>query len=167
MPYVNSAQSPLKNPLHFIREGCSDAKKSLALSKRFFLQNIAQQYRYSSLGILWAFAPSVVIALAVSLGRGNSLFAPGEEGRAPLQVYVIVGVIIMQTFLESLNPQRILFTQYRNILARQRIPIESLALSQFAESLFHFVVKIPLVLLVLLIFGTPSLRMPFLPCSDF
>jgi lipopolysaccharide transport system permease protein len=73
----------------------------------------------------------------------------------------------MQTFVEAFNGQRSIFDQHLSLLRRMRFPLEAVFLAQVAESSFNLLAKIPVLLLVLIVFGVPlkaSLLLGLLAC---
>jgi lipopolysaccharide transport system permease protein len=157
---VNSAGSQLYSIRAFLTGAWLDLHSSVGFAKRLFLQNIAQRYRYSSLGLFWAFVPSALIAILLTLGQRDRLpILIG--GGVPPQVYGIFGFVMAQTFLEALNTQRIALNQYIHLLVRQKIPIEGLMIAGLAESTFGFLMRLPVLIAILLVFNiTPAATCP-------
>lgn len=149
---IYSARSQLLGRKAFLKNAWKDLTLAVPLAKRLFLQNIAQRYRYSSLGLFWAFVPSALIAILLTVGQRANI--PGiSDGGFPPQVYGIFGVIMMQTFLESLINQRMFLSQYIHLLIRQKIPIESLILAGLGEAAFSFIMRLPVLIAVLIFFN--------------
>ncbi|HEY9872488.1 MAG TPA: ABC transporter permease [Candidatus Obscuribacterales bacterium] len=157
---VNSGSSQLQNPQAFVMAAIRDLKSSPGIAKRLFLQGIAQRYRYSTLGIFWAFAPSVVTAVLLTLGQRSQI--PNlSESVVPPQAYGIFGLLMAQTFLEALNSQRTFFSKYRHLLIRQKIPIEGLILACLAECIFGVLVRLLVLIAIFILFNvTPALTAP-------
>ncbi|MFB2971575.1 ABC transporter permease [Aerosakkonema sp. BLCC-F183] len=157
---VNSAASQLYQPKKFIKLAVYDLKKSFGTAKSIFLQGIAQQYRYSTLGLFWAFIPCLVTAALLTLGE-RSRFLSAHKGAIPPQLYGIFGLIMAQTFLEALNNQRTLFSNYRHLLSRQKFPMESLVLASLGQCIFGTLVRLAVLVLVFIIFlVTPATTAP-------
>jgi lipopolysaccharide transport system permease protein len=157
---INSARSQLFSIRTFLAGAWLDLRSSFGFAKRLFLQNIAQRYRYSSLGLFWAFVPSALIAILLTLGQRDRL--PGLiGGTVPPQVYGIFGFVMAQTFLEALNIQRVSLSQYIHLLIRQKIPVEGLMIAGLAESTFGFLMRLPVLIAILLVFNiTPAFTFP-------
>ncbi|AFZ59057.1 ABC transporter permease [Anabaena cylindrica FACHB-243] len=157
---INSGRSQLFSIRGFLIGAWLDLRSSSAFAKRLFLQNIAQRYRYSSLGLFWAFVPSALIAILLTLGQrdGISILIAGT---VPPQVYGIFGLIMAQTFLEALNIQRVSLNQYIHLLVRQKIPLEAIMMAGLAESTFGFLMRLPVLIAILLVFNiSPALTFP-------
>ncbi len=153
---INSARSQLFSVRTFLIGAWLDLQASSGFAKRLFLQNIAQRYRYSSLGLFWAFIPSALIAILLTLGQRDRIpILIG--GKVPPQVYGVFGVVMAQTFLEALNIQCVSLTQYIHLLVRQKIPIEGIMMAGLAESTFGFLMRFPILIAILLVFNiTPA-----------
>lgn len=157
---INSARSQLFSVRAFLVDAWLDLRSSSEFAKRLFLQNIAQRYRHSSLGLFWAFVPSALIAIVMTLGqRGRVPILMG--GAVPPQIYGIFGLVMAQTFLEALNIQRVSLSQYIHLLVRQKVPVEGLTLAGLAESTFGFLMRLPVLIAMLLIFNVmPAVTFP-------
>lgn len=138
---TSSAESPLLNPRRFLAEAWGDLSRSRGTAIRLFRQSIAQRYRYSSLGLLWAFAPPVVTALVLTLSNRSS-GAADLHAAVPPAFYAVFGLVLAQTFLETFGTQRALFNTHRYLLSRHRVPIEGLILTGLADSLFSLLIKL-------------------------
>ena len=164
---INSARSQLFSIRAFLTSAWLDLRSSSGFAKRLFLQNIAQRYRYSSLGLFWAFVPSALIAILLTLGQRDQTPTFGDRipmlivGTVPPQVYGIFGLIMAQTFLEALNIQRVSLNQYIHLLVRQKIPLEAIMMAGLAESTFGFLMRLPVLIAILLVFNiNPALTFP-------
>ena len=149
-----SAESPLVHPRRYCRDAIRDLVASVDTAQRLLRRTLVQRYRYSSLGLLWAFAPSLITALAMSLGQ-RAKIAGISGGAVPAGFYAVFGVLMLQTFLEALNAQRSIFTVNINQLSRSRIPIEGLILSGFLDNLISLGVKMPILAAVFWFFHIP------------
>ncbi|BAQ61804.1 ABC transporter permease protein [Geminocystis sp. NIES-3708] len=95
---ASSQLVPFKSFLQTVR---NDVIQVLPFAKRLFIQNVVKRYRYSSLGLFWAFIPSALIAILLTLGQKAGISALTTQN-VPPQVYGIFGIVMMQIFLESL-----------------------------------------------------------------
>lgn len=138
-----SAESPLKQPRIFFKEAVRDLATSSYTAYRLFRAQIAQRYRHSSLGLLWAFAPSALTALGVTLAQ-RAHISGLTTGDVPGQFYAVFGLILLQTFLEPLNTQRQIFTSNAHLLNRRGPILEASMLAGLADNLFGLAIKLPL-----------------------
>jgi len=146
-----AAESPLRQFKGFIRQVCDDLLSARAPAYRLFKSAIAQRYRHSSLGLLWAFLPSAIVAAIVSLGQKHvPALAPIDISG---QFYAIFGLILFQTLLETFNTQRCLFTANRHQLNRHRRILEASFLAGLLDNLFSLAVKLPILIGALILCG--------------
>jgi lipopolysaccharide transport system permease protein len=154
LPVVYSSDSPLIHPRRFLRHAARDLRYSADTAKRLFLRNLAQRYRYSSLGLFWAFAPSAIIAALLTVGQRARASILSNSHVAP-QLYAIFGLILAQTFLEAFSTQRTLFSTNRYLLNRHRSAIEGLILAGVGDNLFSLIIKLPIVAVVFYVYKMP------------
>ncbi|MFB2920089.1 ABC transporter permease [Aerosakkonema funiforme] len=157
---IYSGRSQLFSIRAFLTSAWLDFLSSSEFAKRLFLQKIAQRYRYSSFGLFWAFVPSALIAILLTLGQRDRISII-IAGTVPPQVYGIFGLIMAQTFLEALTIQRVSLNQYLHLLVRQKIPLEAIMMAGLAESIFGFLMRLPVLIAILLVFNiNPALTFP-------
>lgn len=152
----NSGLSPLRRPRRFLVELWAEATRTISLARLLLSVRLNQLYRHSSLGLLWAVVPTLVITVGVTLGMPDArdqVLRPTDV--VPMQVHVAFGVVLMQTFVEAFNGQRSIFNVHLPLLQRMRFPLEAVTMAQIAESTFHLIAKMPVLLFVLMIFGVP------------
>ena len=142
---INSSESRLLHPWDFLRGFARDLFASRFAVRTLLARNLALRYRYSSFGVLWAFAPPIVTALAMTLGQRFDLVGSGPQG-VGLAYYAVFGVAMAQTFLESIHMTRGIFAANRQLLARDNMPLEGIIASSLCEELFHTAVRLAVVL---------------------
>lgn len=145
------AESRLRHPGRFLSSFLSDLHHSGGSIRALVSRNLAQRYRYSSLGLLWIVFPPVVTAAAILIGQKASLFGAGMNA-----LYAVFGVMMAQTFLESLNLLRGLFVANRQSLARDNTPLEAFIGSTLIEESFQTAMRIGMVALTFLFSIKPS-----------
>jgi lipopolysaccharide transport system permease protein len=137
------------------------------LSSRFsayclFKRQLAQQYRYSSLGLFWAFVPTILTAVVlIGSQRAQMLIASSV---VPAAFYGIFGVALAQTFLEGVNSTRRLFISHQHLMRRQALPLDAFIMADVMQMLFTMLVRLSIVVAVYAIFSvaTPSPLMAML-----
>ena len=155
---VYSGESRLKNMPGFLRSAVQDLKAARPTMLQFFQRTMVQRYRFSSLGILWAFAPSLITAVVLWAGNINRVIPKGEISPA---FYGVFGLALGQTFLDGLNSLRTLYTSNLSILRRDNVPLEGIIAGSLLEVIFNTVVRILVVIVSLLVFKiTPSIVSP-------
>lgn len=140
----------LRDPGRFVREWLGDIRSCRSTARRLFLRHLAQQYRFSSLGLLWAFAPSVLTALV--LVGGQRAHVVGPSGGVPAAFFGVFGIALAQTFLEALNATRRVFASHAQLLRRQNVPLEGLVVASFIDVAFGMLVRLSILAAVFFLF---------------
>lgn len=151
---VISAESRMRHPRRFVREAFADLRASLPTARSLLAQRLRQRYRHSSLGFLWAFLPAAFVAVIMTFVR-KARFPLFETGSIPPQVYGLYGIVMMQSFLEALNAERMAISSHRQLLSRQRIPLEAMLLAAGGEALVGLGMKMLAVAFVCLLLAAP------------
>ena len=128
-----------------------DMHTALPAGTRLFRRNLAQQYRHSSLGLFWAFLPSIVTAIALSIGQQTHLVAT-KQGVVPAPYYGVFGLAVVQSLLDGMNTLRIVFEKYSMILKRNNVPLEGMLMSGVLETLFGLAVRLLMLIIVSIVF---------------
>jgi len=145
------SESRLRHPGRFLAGFLRDLRHSGGAIRALVLKNLAQRYRYSSLGLVWIVFPPVVTAAAVIIGQRANIFGAGLNS-----LYAVFGVMMAQTFLESLNLLRGLFVTNRQLLARDNTPLEAFIGSTLIEESFHTAMRLGMVALTFLFSTKPT-----------
>lgn len=161
---VLGPEPELSRPSLFFGGMLRDLLGGRELAWRLFMRNIKAQYRQTFLGWFWAFAPIIVTTMTfVFLQRRNILNF--EEGPVPYPIYLFAGMILWQTFYESVLAPIRQVSQAKNMLAKIHFPREALILAGFYETLFNTALRLALWLPAALFLGhNPfTLNWSFLP----
>lgn len=146
---VYSSRNELKDMGVFFAELRRDFLASLPIAWALVVRDVKAKYRQSILGYLWAFIPSVVLALGLLVAKTKGIISLGET-ETPYGLYVFVGVVLWQTFSEAvLNPIRGVKLA-APMLSKQSFPKESILIAKFLETLFNFHIKLVLLVAVLM-----------------
>jgi lipopolysaccharide transport system permease protein len=157
---VISAESRVRHPRRFIREAITDLRASLPIARSLLAQRLRQRYRQSSLGFLWAIVPAAFVSVVMTIGR-KARFPLMDTGPIPPQVYGLYGIVMMQSFMEALNAERMAISGNRQLLSRQRVPLEGMLLAGAGEMLVSLTMKLVAVAFVcLLLNAPPALTLP-------
>ena len=148
---VYTPDPQLRTPGRMVREMVRDLLASRELAWRLFVRNMAQQYRQSALGYVWAVAPPLVTSSLFILLNSAGLLRAGDTG-VPYPVYVILGTVSFALFLDALNMPLNAIAAARGTLPKINFPHEALLLAGLAQVLLNFAVKTTLIIAVLVIF---------------
>jgi len=158
-------ESKIRHPMRLFKEMWSDLKASRNLAWRLILRDISAQYRQTFLGYFWAIFPPVVTS-AVFILLNASKIVNVTDLDVPYTVYVFVGTVFWQVFVDALNAPLKAVSESKSILTKINIPKESLIISGAGQLLFSLGIKLLMLAGVLLFFGIPvKWTVVFLPLS--
>jgi len=149
--------SELRHPRRLIRAMWNDLWASRELAGLLMRRDISAQYRQSFLGFAWAFLPSIVMAIGFTLA-GNAKVINVAATQLPYPAYVVLSMILWQTFVEALNGPVQAVNNAKLMLARINFPREAIVLAKIGEVFFNFAIKLVLVLAVFFWYQIPVTR---------
>lgn len=153
---VYAAGTRIRNPGRFFRDWLADLRACGPTARRLFLRQIAQQYRFSSLGLLWAFAPPALTALVLIGGQRAHVVNQGAGVSGAF--YGVFGLALAQTFLEALNATRRVFASHQQLLRRQNVPLDGLIVAGLLDVGFNMIVRLVVVATVFFLFSVAPAR---------
>ena len=137
---VLSAGFRLRDSGKAIGEWLHDIRCCHRMARRLFLRKLAQDYRYSSLGLIWAVAPMILTMLILAGGQRSRL--EGHGLGVPVAFYGVFGIALAQSLLEALNATRIIYTGHLGLLKRQNVPIEGFIVASLMSVTFTMTVRL-------------------------
>ncbi|MDA9981757.1 ABC transporter permease [Gammaproteobacteria bacterium] len=141
----------LQSPKLMLSEMWFDLLASRELAWRLLVRDISARYRQSFLGIFWAFVPPIVMAFGLFAARKANVINISETN-IPYIAYVMLSMILWQTFTQSLMSPIIALQQARPMLAKINFPREALILAKVGEILFDFLIKLIMVIGIFIYF---------------
>lgn len=164
---VYTPGSQLREPGRLIFAMFNDLMASRELAWRLFVRNISARYRQTLLGYFWAFLPPLFsMAVWVFLNTQN-VISVADTGM-PYPLFVLVGTVLWQTFVDALNSPLKLVTESKSMLAKINFPREALILAGLGEVLFNFLIRILLLVGVFLWFRImPPISFLYVPFGVF
>jgi lipopolysaccharide transport system permease protein len=151
---IYTPDSQMRSPGLLLRSMWADIKGSRELSWRLFRRDLSAQYRQSLFGVLWAFVPPIITSIIFILLQSRNIVNFGET-EIPYPVYVLVGTILWQLFVESLNAPLKSVTAARAMLVKINFPRESLIMSAVYLTLFNMLIKMVVLAVIFLFFRVP------------
>jgi len=124
------------------------------LGWQLFRRDFAAKYRESYLGYVWAFLPSVVLALTMTLA-GRAAILNTEGLSVPYPLLVLVGVSLWQTFAESVLGPVTALNQAKPLLAKIRFPYEAMLVAKLGEIGVNTSLRMLLIGGAIAYYGTP------------
>ncbi len=149
---VYRPESELRSPLAFLKRIGDDMRGSLELTRSLLVRNIKGQYRQAALGYLWAFIPPLATTLTFVFLQSQNIIASGKTD-IPYPVYVLVGTLLWQSFVDALNSPLRLVQASTSMMASVNFPREAILFAGLGEVLFYFAIRIVPVLFILPFLG--------------
>jgi lipopolysaccharide transport system permease protein len=146
--------SQVRSPASLLSAMVRDVLASRDLAWRLTLRDISAQYRQSMLGLFWAFVPPLLSALLFIVLKQKKVVNISDPGM-PYALFVLVGTTLWQTFADAVNAPLRVVTGAKPVLAKANFPREALILSALYQTLFGFLIKALLIVVVLVYFRVP------------
>lgn len=151
---VYTPASQMRTPGALLASMWRDIRASRELSWRLFVRDLSAQYRQSLLGVVWAFVPPIVTSLIFIALQSRNLVNFGATD-VPYPIYVMVGTIVWQVFVESINAPLKAVSAAKPMLAKINFPRESLVIAAFYTVVYGVLTKFVVIVGMLLAFGAP------------
>lgn len=138
---IYSAKSELLQPRKLWRAMVSDLWKSRELAWQLSVRDFKSMYRQSMLGYVWVIIPPLVTMLMFTLLQAGGVFSV-KELNVPYPIYVLVGTVIWQVFVDAITlPLRSISTN-RALLTKINFPREALVISAVQLTVFNMGVRL-------------------------
>jgi len=141
---VHTPDSALKTPARLLRDMAADLRSSWHVARQLSSRNLRGLYRQSLFGYLLAFLPAVGLAAGLTLASEAKILNVAETP-LPYPAYVMLSMVLWQTFVDSLTGPIQGTLKAAPLLARINFPKEAIVLTSLAESLFSFATRLLLV----------------------
>lgn len=115
------------------------------------MRDISAQYRQSLLGFAWAFLPPIATATIFIILNNRNIINVGPTN-IPYPAFVLIGTVLWQVFLDSLNAPLKVVTASKPLLAKINFPREALILSGIGQTLFNLMIKLTIVVVVFFVY---------------
>lgn len=158
---VYTPASRLRSPRALAAEMWRDLLGSRELAWRLMVRDLSAQYRQSLLGVLWAFLPPIMLAAGFTLA-GDAKVLNVAATELPYPAYVMLSMMLWQTFVESLNGPVQAVANARQMLTRINFPREAVVLAKLGEVFVNFGVKLVLIVAVFVWYDVPLTRAAWL-----
>src|SRR5258706_11627581 len=149
-----SAGSELRRPARFLAEAVADLGLSGGIAWQLFRSNLRARYRRSWLGYAWLLLPAAGTAIICTLMRSSRVIAVGPTD-LPYPLYVLIGVILWQAFVDGLNAPLDHLAAARQIITRSRVPHEAVILAGAIEIMLNSVVRLAALAIGCALFAIP------------
>ena len=152
--FVNAAEGRLRHPALVFGQIVRELWGARHVSVEIFRRNLASQYRQSIIGLLAAFLPALVVTAWCTL-INHARVINIEALDVPYPAFVLMSMMLWTTFVESMNAPIEALKQELPAMAKAMFPAEAIVLAHIGDVLFHFGVKLVLIVAAILWFRLP------------
>lgn len=130
---------------------------------RLMVRDISVRYKQSFLGILWAFLTPLVLMFAFLWMKSFNVLPIGNT-EMPYASFLFLGQMVWLLFSHAVSSSTNSLVDAGTLLNKINFPREVLVFSSVGLSIFEFILRIPLLLLVFFWTGfVPKLTIVFIP----
>lgn len=151
---IYSPDPAIWHPWSLLKRMAGESWRFRELVRRLVVRDIQAQYRQSLLGYFWAFVPSLGMAAGFTLARNANILHISDT-HIPYPAFVLVGTILWQTFIESLNGPIETLHSFRSVIGRIYLPPEIIIFAKMGEILINLFIKLFLLAAVIVIYSIP------------
>ena len=145
---IYSANSVIRRPILLIKSMFYDIYSCRELAWRLFARNISAMYRQTYLGYFWAFLPPIATTLIWVILNNNKI-VNFDVGNIPYPVFVLIGTLLWQIFVDSINSTLKIVSASKAMLVKINFPYESLVLAGIYEIIFNMLIRLVLFFVVI------------------
>ena len=157
-------------PNHIMKAGIrvwSEMFRELAdfrgLIWRLVVRDLSARYTQSVLGIFWAFLAPLIMMLLFVWIKGKNILPIGDTAM-PYAAFVFLGQMVWLIFAGGVTASASSMVAAGALLTKINFPREVLVLSAVGQTIFEFLIRIPLLLIIFVFLGfTPKLTILLVP----
>jgi lipopolysaccharide transport system permease protein len=157
---IYKSTSSLRDPILLVKDMVEDFKKSIPLAWRLMKRDLNARYRQTFFGYFWALIPPVVVAYGLVFAAKAKVVNMGVTD-LPYPAYVMLSMVLWQTFLDSFNGPLSAVIESKSMLAKINFPRESIILAKIGEVVFNFLIKLILIFFVFITYDISITKMAF------
>lgn len=157
-PYhIYTAESSVSNFPNVIRSMFIGLIQARYVAYRIFIKDVKAEYSRSKFGILWDFLDPLILGIIFYFLKKGGVF--DIEGiNIPYSVFIIYGLLIFQTFSESVTFPLDIMQRSRSMITHLKISPESLLLAVVYRIVFNSFFRIIVMVIFSLVTGWFSVR---------
>ncbi len=130
---------------------------------RLVVRDISARYKQSVLGILWAFLAPLALMIVFVWIKGKNILPIGETAM-PYAAFVFLGQMIWLLFSHGVTSSANSMVAAGALLTKINFPREVLVLSAVGQTVFEFLIRIPLLLIIFVFVGfVPKITILLVP----
>lgn len=164
---VYSPEPAIQHPLTLLRDLARDVMAGRELAWRLFTRDLKAQYRQTCLGYVWAFLPPLVASITFIFLQSQGITNIEEIG-VPYAAFAMMGTLLWQTFVESMQSPLTAVTKARSMLTKINFPRESILMAGLYMVGFNFMIRVILLAAVMVVWRVmPGLTVVLFPLAMF
>ncbi len=130
---------------------------------RLVVRDLSARYKQSVLGIFWAFLAPLIMMLLFVWIKGKNILPIGDTAM-PYAAFVFLGQMVWLIFAGGVTASASSMVAAGALLTKINFPREVLVLSAVGQTIFEFLIRIPLLLIIFVFLGfTPKLTILLVP----
>ncbi|MGK7933154.1 MAG: ABC transporter permease [Microcystaceae cyanobacterium] len=150
---IYEPESELRHPLRLFKQMWFDLLRSRELALQLFVRDTQAEYRQSFLGLLWAFIPPLVTAIAATFIRDALNIKNIADTTIPYPLYVMFSMSLWGIFSSCLFAGINGVRTGRNMMKKIRVPPEAFVLNYIGQALFKFSIQLTLFALIIIAYN--------------
>lgn len=139
----------MRHPRKMILLMFSDLWAGRELAWRLFIRDVSSRYRQTIFGFIWAFLPPIATTATFVILNSGGVINLGNDLDIPYPVYVMIGTLLWQVFVDALNSPLQTVTASKATLVKINLPREAILLSGIYMIGFNFLIRLILLVAVL------------------
>ncbi|MCO8120684.1 ABC transporter permease [Stieleria sp. TO1_6] len=145
---IYSPEPALQHPSILLGDLMADVVTGRELAWRLFMRDLKAQYRQTYFGYLWAFLPPLVASLTFIFLQSQGITKIEGTG-IPYAAFAMMGTLLWQTFVESMQSPLAAVTKAKPMLAKINFPREAILMAGMYMVGFNFLIRLVLLFLVM------------------
>ena len=154
MPSEKSGPIILYEPNHIVKAGIRvwpemirELSQARGLIWRLVVRDLSARYKQSFLGVFWAFLIPLVMMVTFVWIKNKSILPIGNTAM-PYAAFVFLGQVVWLLFSQGITKTANCFVAAGSMLTKINFPKESLVISAMGETIFDFILRLPLLAIV-------------------
>lgn len=156
-PYqIYTAESSVRDLKSLFKSMAMGLRTSRYSAYRIFIKDVRAEYTRSFMGVFWDFADPLALGLIFYFLRRSRVIDAGPIA-IPYSAFIIYGLMIYQTFTDSVMLSMDVMRRSRSIVTQLKVPPEALIGSAIYRAAFNSIFRIAVMLAFSLVTGAFSL----------
>ena len=161
---IRDARPELRRLRRFLQDSAADLRHARGAALALFGAELRARHRRSWLGWLWLLAPAAALGVTAPFLSSQRVVVVGAT-ELPYFVFVALGMLLWQTFLDGLNGPLEQLNRNRTLLTRSALPLEALIGAGVLGALLNLAIRMGAAAIILLVaplqMGATALLLPF------